>query len=119
MAWLDICGELRATTRSRNWEPMFVLYCRRLMNDDYRIGREINRVAAELNLVVTQREDFIGELDDLGTRHVPTKMAEFMREIQAKDKETVEHLRILEREMELNAQKKLAFIEKLNGNLPL
>ncbi|GKD28779.1 hypothetical protein Tco_1239557 [Tanacetum coccineum] len=47
---------------------------------------------------------FILYCRSLGVRHVPSKMAEFMREIQAKDKETVEKLRILQREMELNAR---------------
>ncbi|GJU87881.1 hypothetical protein Tco_1295427 [Tanacetum coccineum] len=57
-------------------------------------------------------------LDSLGVRHVPAKTAEFLREIQAKDKETIEKLRILQREMELNARKKDLFIENLKGVVP-
>ncbi|GKD42731.1 hypothetical protein Tco_1267376 [Tanacetum coccineum] len=76
----------------------------RSMAEDYRIAGDINRVAIELNNVIVQKDRFLEELDSLGVWHVPSKMAEFMREIQAKDKETVEKLRILQREMELNAR---------------
>ncbi|GKG58080.1 hypothetical protein Tco_0589691, partial [Tanacetum coccineum] len=75
------------------------------MGEDYRLASEINRVAVEVNNVVIKKDRFLEELDSLGVRHVPVKMAEFLREIQAKDKETVEKLQILEREMELNALK--------------
>ncbi|GJQ90601.1 hypothetical protein Tco_0001740 [Tanacetum coccineum] len=86
--------------------------------EDYKIAREINRVALELNNVVTEKDRFLEELDSLGVRPVPAKTAEFMREIQAKDKETVENLRILQREMELNGHKKELFIKKLKGVVP-
>ncbi|GKA57519.1 hypothetical protein Tco_0756707 [Tanacetum coccineum] len=79
------------------------------------IAHEINRVALKLNNVVTEKDRFLKELDSLGVRPVPAKTTEFMREIQAKDKETVEKLRILQREMKLNARKKELFIEKLKG----
>ncbi|GKA59936.1 hypothetical protein Tco_0759249 [Tanacetum coccineum] len=79
------------------------------------IAGDINRVAIEINNVIIQKDRFLEELDSLGVRHMPSKMAEFMREIQAKDKETVEKLRILQREMKLNARKKDLFIEKLKG----
>ncbi|GKF25166.1 hypothetical protein Tco_0081060, partial [Tanacetum coccineum] len=92
---------------------MFILYCRRSMVNDYRLVGVINRAAIEVNNVVMQKDRFLVELDSLGARHVPVKMAEFLREIQANDKETVEKLRILEREMELNARKKDLFIENL------
>ncbi|GJS83378.1 hypothetical protein Tco_0749919 [Tanacetum coccineum] len=63
MAWLPMCGELRSSSNSIHWEPMFILYC--------------------------QRDQFLEELDSLGVRHVPSKMAEFLREIQIGDKETM------------------------------
>nr|GFB69057.1 hypothetical protein [Tanacetum cinerariifolium] len=85
MAWLEICGELRSTTKSVHWEPMFILYCRRSMGEDYRIAREINKVALKLGNVVTEKDRFLEELDSLG------------------------------REIELNARKKELFIEKLKG----
>ncbi|GKF70783.1 hypothetical protein Tco_0203840, partial [Tanacetum coccineum] len=83
------------------------------MVDDYTLAGRINRAAIKVNNVVMQKDQFLEELDSLGARHVLVKMAEFLREIQAKDKETVEKLRILEREMELNARKKELFIENL------
>ncbi|GJZ50892.1 hypothetical protein Tco_0605407 [Tanacetum coccineum] len=61
----------------------------RSMVDDYRLAGVINRVAIEVNNVVMQKDQFLEELDSLG---VPVKMAEFLREIQAKDKETVKKL---------------------------
>ncbi|GJV45251.1 hypothetical protein Tco_1429787 [Tanacetum coccineum] len=181
MVGLPRCHKLRRSCCSKEWEDMFILYCRRAvvedsslaseinglyagltahieereyfideldnvsdifvpekmakigivvlihccyedevyrywsMVDDYRLVSEINRAAIEVNNVVMQKDQFLEELDSLGTRHVPVKMAEFLREIQAKDKETVEKLQILEREMELNARKKELFIEKRKG----
>ncbi|GKE97967.1 hypothetical protein Tco_0021318 [Tanacetum coccineum] len=58
------------------------------LGEDYRIGREINRVHLELNNVVTEKDRFLEELDSLG---------------------------VWAREMELNARKKELFIEKLKG----
>nr|GEX05152.1 UvrD-like helicase, ATP-binding domain, P-loop containing nucleoside triphosphate hydrolase [Tanacetum cinerariifolium] len=119
IAWLPpMVSELRSTSKSANWEPMFVLYSRRSAGEDYRLAREINRVLMEVNGVVMAKDQFIEELDSLGTRHVPSKMAEFLREIQRSDKVTVAKLQILVREMELNAHKKDLFIQKLDGLIP-
>ncbi|GJW47567.1 hypothetical protein Tco_0079213 [Tanacetum coccineum] len=85
------------------------------LTEDYRLAREITRVSGEVNNVVIARAQFLDELNSLGTRHVPAKMAEFFHEIQMKDCEIVDKLQILAREMELNARKKKLFIEKLNG----
>nr|GFC55870.1 hypothetical protein [Tanacetum cinerariifolium] len=82
---LPMCSELRSTSNYVHWEPMFILYC--------------------------QRDQFLKELDSLGVRHVPSKMAEFLREIQMRDKETVAKLQILVAEKELNARKKYEFIQ--------
>ncbi|GJR39745.1 hypothetical protein Tco_1215429 [Tanacetum coccineum] len=93
MSWLPpMCSELRSTSNSLKWEPMFIFYCHRSMVDDYRLAGEINRAAIEVNNVVMQKDQFLEELDNLGARHVPVKMAEFLRGIQAKDKEIVEKL---------------------------
>ncbi|GJT57321.1 hypothetical protein Tco_0992375 [Tanacetum coccineum] len=78
MDGLPICVELRATSGFVHWEPMFILYC--------------------------HRERFLEELETLGTRYVPGKMAAFLREIQRKDDEIVAKLQILAGEMELNAR---------------
>ncbi|GJY08383.1 hypothetical protein Tco_0375437, partial [Tanacetum coccineum] len=85
------------------------------MIKDYRLASEINRMAGEVNNVVVVKDQFLEELDSLGVRPVPVKLAEFLREIQMRDKETVAKLHILEREMELNARKKNLFIQKLKG----
>ncbi|GJQ94673.1 hypothetical protein Tco_0005812 [Tanacetum coccineum] len=103
MAWLPMCGELQTSSNSKHWEPMFILYCRRSTIEDYRLARDINRVSGEVNNVVVERSQFLEELNSLGVRPVPAKMAEFLKEIQTKDRETVAKLQILEREMELNA----------------
>nr|GEU71417.1 membrane protein of ER body-like protein [Tanacetum cinerariifolium] len=102
-----------ATSATMAWLPPM-----RSTGEDYRLAREINRVEMEVNGVVMAKDQFIEELDSLGTRHVPSKMAEFLREIQRSDKETVAKLQILVREMELNARKKDLFIQKLDGLIP-
>ncbi|GJT56210.1 hypothetical protein Tco_0991264 [Tanacetum coccineum] len=113
MAWLPMCGELRSSSNSIHWEPMFILYCRRSMGKDYRLASEINRVVGEVNNVVVEKDQFLKELDSLGVRLIPTKMAEFLKEIQIKDMETVVKLQVLEREMELNAHKKICSFRSL------
>nr|GEX49482.1 hypothetical protein [Tanacetum cinerariifolium] len=121
MAWFPpMVSELHSTSKSANWEPMFVLYCQRSAGEDYRLARKINKVAMEVNGVVMVKDQLIEELDSLGTQHVPSKMAEFLREIQRSDKETVAKLQILVREMELNAQTMLFYvsIEVLYGLIP-
>ncbi|GKB34522.1 hypothetical protein Tco_0879464 [Tanacetum coccineum] len=85
------------------------------IGEDYRLAMAINRVSIEVDNVMNERALFIEELDNLGVCHVPSKLAEFLKEIQTKDRETVAKLQILEREMELNASKKKLFIKKLKG----
>ncbi|GKA70988.1 hypothetical protein Tco_0777127 [Tanacetum coccineum] len=92
MAWLPICGELRSTSTSVHWEPMFILHRSRSMGEDYKLASEINRVVVEVNNVVIKKDRFLEELDRLGVRSLPAEMAEFLREIQMKDKETVAKL---------------------------
>nr|GEU84164.1 hypothetical protein [Tanacetum cinerariifolium] len=96
------------------WLLMLVdFFVRWFTCEDYRLASEIKRVAAEVNSVTMQRERFQKELDSLGKRRVPTKMTEFLKDIQRKDEETVSKLQVLVREMELNASKKNLFIKKL------
>ncbi|GJZ04095.1 hypothetical protein Tco_0537370 [Tanacetum coccineum] len=85
------------------------------MIEDYKLAEEINRVSREVNNVVIERSKFLEELESLGVRHVPAKLAEFFKEIQTKDRETVEKLQILEKEIELNAYQKDLYIQKLKG----
>ncbi|GJY52963.1 hypothetical protein Tco_0444627 [Tanacetum coccineum] len=72
-----------------------------------------------------KKVEFIRELEavpgiaaTVKTAHVPSKMAEFLREIQMRDKETVVKLQVLVAEIELNARKKDEFIQKLKGLMP-
>nr|GEU59442.1 hypothetical protein [Tanacetum cinerariifolium] len=53
----------------------------RSMSEDYRLVAEINRAEREVNSVVILKGQFLEDLDSLGVRHVPLKMAEFLREI--------------------------------------
>ncbi|GJR28573.1 hypothetical protein Tco_1104805 [Tanacetum coccineum] len=106
--------ELSKESGSKKKNPPY----KRSVTKDYRLARERTRVSGEVNNVVIARAQFLEELDSLGTRHVPAKMAEFFHEIQRKDCEIVDKLQILAREMELNARKKNLFIEKLNGLIP-
>nr|GEW92725.1 hypothetical protein [Tanacetum cinerariifolium] len=76
------------------------------LTEDYMLTKEITRVSGEVNNVVIAGAQFLDEMDSLGTRHVPAKMAEFFHEIQMKDCKIVDKLQILVREMELNACKK-------------
>ncbi|GJW72907.1 hypothetical protein Tco_0132277 [Tanacetum coccineum] len=103
MAWLPICGELHLASNYVHWESMFILYCNRLISEDYRLGMAINSAAMEVDNVVNRRASFIEELESLGVHHVPAKFIEFLKEIQAKHRETMVNLQILVREMELNA----------------
>nr|GEW16243.1 hypothetical protein [Tanacetum cinerariifolium] len=52
------------------------------------------------------KDEFIEELDSLGVRLVPAILAELMKLIQRKDRETVAKLQILEKEMEFNPSQK-------------
>ncbi|GJR28883.1 hypothetical protein Tco_1105115 [Tanacetum coccineum] len=47
------------------------------------------KVQSHSHPVANWRALFIKELDILGVRHVPAKFAEFLKEIQAKDRETM------------------------------
>ncbi|GKD65653.1 hypothetical protein Tco_1307761 [Tanacetum coccineum] len=94
MAWLPMCGELRSSSNSVHWEPMFILYCQRSVCEDYRLASQINRAAIEVNDTIMVRDQFLEELDSLGVRHV------------------------LVAEIELNARKKDEFIQKLKGLIP-
>ncbi|GJV23152.1 hypothetical protein Tco_1375847 [Tanacetum coccineum] len=92
MAWLLMCGELRSVSNSVHWEPMFILYCQRSVCEDYRLAGLINKATTEANHMIMVRDQFLEELDSLSVQHVPSKMAEFLREIQMRDKETVAKL---------------------------
>ncbi|GJV88533.1 hypothetical protein Tco_1532471 [Tanacetum coccineum] len=78
----------------------------------------INKAATKVNDTLMVRGQFLEELDSLVVQHMPSKMAEFLKEIQMRDKETVAKLQLLVAEVELNARKKDEFIQKLKGLMP-
>ncbi|GKB56045.1 hypothetical protein Tco_0912231 [Tanacetum coccineum] len=119
MAALPICDELCISVNSPDWEPQFILRCRREISKDLRLAREINALCARATAIVNERESFIYELYMLAGRPVPGKMAEFMRQVHGKDISNLMKLQILRRELELRAQEKAVFIEKLKGNMDL
>ncbi|GJR23425.1 hypothetical protein Tco_0971952 [Tanacetum coccineum] len=117
MAALPICDELHNSARSLDWESQFILRCRSEIAEDLRLAREINALCARVTTIVDQRERFVDELDMLAGRHVPDKMADFMKQVQSKDNLNLLQLQIIRREFEPRAQEKGIFIEKLKGNL--
>ncbi|GKB65375.1 hypothetical protein Tco_0921561 [Tanacetum coccineum] len=117
MAALPICDELRISVNSPDWEPQFILRCRREISEDLRLAREINALCVRATAIVDERESFVDELDMLAGRPVPGKMDEFMRQVQGKDIPNLMKLQILGMEFELMAQEKGVFIEKLKGNM--
>ncbi|GKC97485.1 hypothetical protein Tco_1167760 [Tanacetum coccineum] len=68
MAALPICDELRRSVNSPDWEPQFILRCRREISEDLRLAREINALCARLTAIVNKREAFADELDILAGR---------------------------------------------------
>ncbi|GKF70713.1 hypothetical protein Tco_0203770 [Tanacetum coccineum] len=100
MAALPICDELRISANSADWEPMFILRCRREINEDVALAREIYALCARLTGIVDERENFNDELDMLVGRFVQDKMAEFMKQVQGKDILNLMKLQILKREFE-------------------
>ncbi|GJU16750.1 hypothetical protein Tco_1144716 [Tanacetum coccineum] len=116
MAALPICDELHRSVSKVDWEPQFILRCRREISEDVRLTKEINALCMHLTAIVDEREAFADELDMLTGNYVPDKMAEFTKQVQNKDIPNLMKLRILGREFELRAQGKELFIEKLKDN---
>ncbi|GKE59619.1 hypothetical protein Tco_1498804 [Tanacetum coccineum] len=77
-----MCSELRSTSNSLKWEPMFILYCCRSMVDDYRLAGGINRAAIEVNNVVMQKDQFLEELDNLGLEDNVVRCICFMVQVK-------------------------------------
>ncbi|GKA99234.1 hypothetical protein Tco_0827171 [Tanacetum coccineum] len=57
--------------------------------------KEAREAKIVLREIANRRALFIEELDSLGVHHVPAKFTEFLKEIQAKDRETLANLQIL------------------------
>ncbi|GKC03246.1 hypothetical protein Tco_0994856 [Tanacetum coccineum] len=64
------------------------------------------------------RAYFLQELDSLPGSIVLKKTAEFLREIQKKDREKMLQLQIMMREMELRDRENELFMKKLKGVVP-
>ena len=117
MAAFPICDELRRAVGTADWEPQFIVYCQRAIADDVRLARQINALCNTLTEVIESKESLVAELEMLGYKPVPGKMAEFMKETLGKDVPNLMKLQILGREFELRAREKNLFIEKLKGNM--
>nr|GEY40460.1 hypothetical protein [Tanacetum cinerariifolium] len=79
MASLPICDELRRSVGKSDWEPQFILRCRREIREDLRLAREINALCMRLTAIVDERKVFADELDMLAGKYMPKKMAEFTK----------------------------------------
>ncbi|GJW12562.1 hypothetical protein Tco_1578389 [Tanacetum coccineum] len=119
IAGLPRCHELRRSCCSKEWEDMFILYCRRAVVEESSLACEINGLCAGLTARIEEMEYFIDELDSVSDVFVPEKMAKFMKETQEIDRNRLMRLQILGREFELRADEKNRFIEKLKGNADL
>ncbi|GJY40834.1 hypothetical protein Tco_0428104 [Tanacetum coccineum] len=117
MLGLPICDELRRSVNSTEWEPQFILCCRREIAKGVRLAREISALCAHVTAIVDERESFVDELDMLAPKFVSVKMAEFMKQIQSKDIPNLMKLQIVRRDFELRAREKNIFIKKLKGNI--
>nr|GFB70567.1 hypothetical protein [Tanacetum cinerariifolium] len=65
--------------------------------------RQINALCDTLTDVIERKESFVAELEMLGGKFVPGKMAEFMKDTLNKDVPNLMKLQILGREFELRA----------------
>ncbi|GKA44169.1 hypothetical protein Tco_0736893, partial [Tanacetum coccineum] len=110
------CDELRRAANSPEWKAQFILYYHRAIREDSRVEREINDLCARVTAIIEERESFVDKLNVLTGRHVPEKMAEFMRDTLGKDTPNLMKLQILGREFQLRAREKNLFIKKLKGN---
>ncbi|GKF06634.1 hypothetical protein Tco_0037302 [Tanacetum coccineum] len=116
MAGLPRCHELRRSCCSKEWEDMFILYCRKAVVKNSSLASEINGLCTGLTARIEEREYFIDELDSLADIFMPEKMAEFLKETQEEERNRLMRMQILGREFELRADEKNRFIEKLKGN---
>ncbi|GJT38873.1 hypothetical protein Tco_0938738 [Tanacetum coccineum] len=80
MARLPRCHELHRSCCSKEWEDMFILYCRRAVVEDSSLASEINELCVGLTSRIEEREYFIDELDSASDVFVPEKMTEFLKE---------------------------------------
>nr|GEU38552.1 ATP-dependent DNA helicase PIF1-like [Tanacetum cinerariifolium] len=110
--WDDLAKQFNKEEIEKLSRPIIIVVssCRVSKYRDYRLASLINRAATEVNDTIMVRDQFLEELHSLGIRHVPSKMAEFLREIQMRDKETVAKLQVFVAKMELNACNKSEFI---------
>nr|GFA69098.1 hypothetical protein [Tanacetum cinerariifolium] len=113
MTALPICDELCRSVGKSDWDPQFIMRCRRKISEDLILAREINALCMRLTAIVDEREVFADTLGMLAGKHVPDKMAEFTKQVQNKDIPNLMKLQIFGREFELRTHEKEIFIEKL------
>nr|GEZ49281.1 hypothetical protein [Tanacetum cinerariifolium] len=139
---LTKCMALKERVSDWEWADMMALYCQNAIEEDSKFARRVGVLLKEMEVVYKERKDekrlqrlcklrmdadlmdydkekemFVNELDMLAERHVPDKIANFIKQIQGKYIPNLMKLQILGREFELKAQEKGIFIEKLKGNL--
>ncbi|GKB62886.1 hypothetical protein Tco_0919072 [Tanacetum coccineum] len=73
---LPICDELRRAVSTTDWEPQFILYCQRAMDEDQMLAWQINTLCDTLTDIIERRENFVAELDMLVIKFMPGKMAD-------------------------------------------
>lgn len=78
------------------------------------MAQQMNALCGRLVGVTRERLTFIQELETVGNTYAQ-KMAEYLREVQAKDEQKVMQMRIMTAELELNARNNDLFIQKLKG----
>nr|GFD10664.1 hypothetical protein [Tanacetum cinerariifolium] len=66
----------RRSVNTPDWEPQFIMRCRREISKDLRLAREINALCDRLIAVVDEREAFADELDMLVGKYVSGKMVQ-------------------------------------------
>ena len=108
------CDQLRAEANSNNWSEILVLYCRKASIEDIQMAQQVNAVCGRLLGVTRERANFIQELENVGNTYAQ-KTAEYLREVQRKDDQKIQEMRIMVAELELNARNNDVFIEKLKG----
>nr|GEW38993.1 hypothetical protein [Tanacetum cinerariifolium] len=78
MAALPICDELRRSVGKSDWEPQFILRCRREISEYLRLTREINVLCMRLTAIVDEREVFADRLDMLARKGLFADFSRFM-----------------------------------------
>ncbi|GJW96076.1 hypothetical protein Tco_0177884 [Tanacetum coccineum] len=112
--------ELQASAQSTTWSDVLSLYFWRAKEADLRLARMINNVSVKLRAAIEEYQLFTQELEaSPGWVVNKDRSIEYLQELVQRDKEMVQRLQALEREVEERADEKILFIEKLKGDTRL